>query len=330
MEERQGKRPSAGTTGAPAGPLHVHTTDHDELHEWLQPIVSTDFQSEPLHRTFGVDLEAVSLGRIRLFQLRHEGLHIEAFGRSDYVLSVPRFLPVEFGPDGPGGVAPGLAQCSNPGDEFEMRAPEGSEMLGVVFQPGLLREWTRKANGGREVEEPQLEVVQRLDTREGAAWLRLVEFLWRELRSDSPLLRSPEVVRELEHALVAMLMVCNEASRTEPRRRGLIAPNRRATAVAAEEYIRAHLPEHLTLAGVAEAVGVSARTLSRTFHAYYGTSPMAYAKELRLALARTRILENGGRGVGRIAHECGFTHSGRFSADYQRAFGELPSEARRR
>ena len=59
--------------------------------------------------------------------------------------------------------------------------------------------------------------------------------------------------------------------------------------------------------------------------------PMAFVRERRLDEVRRRLLAGGREqtSVSNAALDFGFCHLGRFSADYRRAFGELPSETLR-
>lgn len=95
----------------------------------------------------------------------------------------------------------------------------------------------------------------------------------------------------------------------------------------AEEYIHTHLREEFSLLDLAEATGTSPSTLLRTFNTHHGISPMQYVKLLRLQAVRRSLLDSDPqRGtVGGIASEYGFRQLGRFSAEYRRVFGELPS-----
>ncbi|KPC52829.1 BenABC operon transcriptional activator BenR [Pseudomonas amygdali pv. morsprunorum] len=54
---------------------------------------------------------------------------------------------------------------------------------------------------------------------------------------------------------------------------------------------------------------------------------MAYLKRFRLQSARRSLLQgNSGYNIAAIASQWGFNHLGRFAQDYQRLFGELPSQ----
>ena len=90
----------------------------------------------------------------------------------------------------------------------------------------------------------------------------------------------------------------------------------------------AHLSDPLSLADIAEVAGVSARTLSRAFKKRYGVGPMTFRKERRLEAAQRALLaaSHEAATVTKIATGLGFYHLGQFSADYHKAFQELPSE----
>ena len=100
----------------------------------------------------------------------------------------------------------------------------------------------------------------------------------------------------------------------------------------AEEYVHAHLMDEFSLRDLTEAAGTSSSTLLRTFNAHHGVSPMKYAKRLRLEAVRRSLLDSDPLGgtVSGVASEYGFRQMGRFSADYRRVCGELPSVTLRR
>ncbi|WP_169798711.1 AraC family transcriptional regulator [Falsihalocynthiibacter arcticus] len=75
------------------------------------------------------------------------------------------------------------------------------------------------------------------------------------------------------------------------------------------------------------AVGVSARTLQYAFRDYVGMSPVTYLRLWRLNRAHAALLEADTRStsVTEVAMQFNFGHLGRFSGDYNRLFGEVPS-----
>ena len=56
---------------------------------------------------------------------------------------------------------------------------------------------------------------------------------------------------------------------------------------------------------------------------------MSYLKELRFEQAHLELMHNEHLSVTDVAFKWGFTHLGRFSQEYKRRYGELPSSTRR-
>lgn len=98
----------------------------------------------------------------------------------------------------------------------------------------------------------------------------------------------------------------------------------RAVVARAEEYIRAHCDRPLSLVEIAEAVGVSCRSLQASFKRIGSSSPLKMLRTIRLDEARAK-LRKGEATVTDVALQLGFFHLGRFSAQYKQAFGELPA-----
>ena len=101
----------------------------------------------------------------------------------------------------------------------------------------------------------------------------------------------------------------------------------------AEEFMRARSDEPLSMAEVANAVGVGLRSLQLAFLQVRAMGPRDVLLQMRLDRARERLQVAGPADtVTSIALDCGFAHLGRFPATYRIAFGELPTEtlARRR
>jgi AraC-like DNA-binding protein len=99
------------------------------------------------------------------------------------------------------------------------------------------------------------------------------------------------------------------------------------------EFVESNLDGPLTTAAIAEAAGVSARSLQLGFARELGCTPSAYVREQRLHRARQLLAELDpaeGHTVTTIALTVGFSHLGRFSRDYRLRFGESPSATFRR
>jgi adenylate cyclase len=96
-------------------------------------------------------------------------------------------------------------------------------------------------------------------------------------------------------------------------------------------YMRANMPERITVEDLASACAVSERTLLRQFQQFVGLPPLAYLRRLRLNAARAKLVDpQNNDGVADVAMRCGFSHLGRFATEYGRLFGETPSATRQR
>ena len=144
-------------------------------------------------------------------------------------------------------------------------------------------------------------------------------------RGDSALLRplalksASALVTDMVHALYDRLMP------TTP----VLAGSSRVRA--AEDYMRSHAEEPLTVAEIANAVGVGPRALQAAFRASHGVTPRQMLAGIRLDKARARLLApEAEMTVTDAALASGFAHFGRFAAAYRERYGELPSETLRR
>jgi AraC-like DNA-binding protein len=77
--------------------------------------------------------------------------------------------------------------------------------------------------------------------------------------------------------------------------------------------------------------GASWATLQRAFAGEFGVTPSSYIKSRRLAAVQSELIKAGPKAkISDVANRWGFWHMGSFASDYQKQFGELPSETLRR
>ncbi len=165
----------------------------------------------------------------------------------------------------------------------------------------------------------------------------------RLLRGRGPVLvTARHLVEELEHTARPMQREEDWLSLLSPlwtayvdRSEAPASPSRHSAAMLhvklAEEYMRANFHRPLSVNDMATACAVGPRALQLAFRRYRGISPIKALADLRLQQARHRLASPAATGsITRIALDCGFTHLGRFSVEYRRAFGETPSQTRRR
>lgn len=98
----------------------------------------------------------------------------------------------------------------------------------------------------------------------------------------------------------------------------------------AEEFIRANLKRPISMSDLTRVTGASERTLYLGFKERYGSSPASFVLMMKLNEVRNELLTgNANVSITNIAMRWGFFHLGRFAEQYQRLFGELPSETLR-
>jgi len=97
------------------------------------------------------------------------------------------------------------------------------------------------------------------------------------------------------------------------------------------DAMRAEPGRDLSLARLAVIAGSSARTLQRQFRNFLGKSPLDVLRDIRFEATRRELLRAPGNAtVATIAANCGFSHLGRFAAQYRQRYNESPSATLRR
>ena len=96
---------------------------------------------------------------------------------------------------------------------------------------------------------------------------------------------------------------------------------------AAEEWMDEHAGELYSVSDLANAVGLTTRSLQLAFQRHRNCTPRQAIERKRLYQVRKELLCGAlGRTVTSVALECGVLHLGRFAASYRRLFGENPSD----
>jgi AraC-like DNA-binding protein len=108
---------------------------------------------------------------------------------------------------------------------------------------------------------------------------------------------------------------------------GDLPPSEQVVVEVLLDWLRAHRAEPVSMGDLAAHAGVSVRAVEQAFASHVGAPPMACLRAMRLDLAR-RLLEAApaGSNVTAVVLEAGIYHLGRFAGEYQRRYGELPSE----
>lgn len=96
----------------------------------------------------------------------------------------------------------------------------------------------------------------------------------------------------------------------------------------AEQYMRAHLSEPISLATLSREAGLSRFHLLRLFKRAYGETPLKRLTRLRIDEAKRRLME-GRQSITEIALDCGYDNPAHFSTVFRRMEGIPPSAYRR-
>lgn len=94
-------------------------------------------------------------------------------------------------------------------------------------------------------------------------------------------------------------------------------------------YIEQNVRDNIDIEELSSVSNMSVRSIYNAFSKSFATTPRCYIKQLKLRKLREDLLEGRCRNVTEIALDYGFSHLGRFSSDYRKTFGELPSETMR-
>ncbi|MBR9829056.1 MAG: AraC family transcriptional regulator [Oceanospirillales bacterium] len=182
---------------------------------------------------------------------------------------------------------------------------------------------------GHSLKHP-IEFDCHLDWRRSPVWLHMLEYIT-QLQKDAPTcLQQPLISRQLEELIISTLLSQQPSNYSQELSRDSrsLAP-RHVKKV--EEYIEAHAQNPLTPATLAELAGVSVRTLYAGFREFRHMTPMEFLRNVRLQRVRESLQQaHMTQSVTDTAMYWGFSHMGRFSQEYQRLFGEKPSETKRR
>lgn len=95
-------------------------------------------------------------------------------------------------------------------------------------------------------------------------------------------------------------------------------------------FIETHFKEQLTIEEIAESANISVSTLLRLYHDILHTTPIQYVLRFRLEQIRDELLTSMNTPIADIAYSCGFNDISYFNRCFLKAYGETPSEYRKR
>jgi len=136
-------------------------------------------------------------------------------------------------------------------------------------------------------------------------------------------------VTQLERSLISHLVESQRHNYTRLLNRDVPAAPWQVRA--AEEFVYANATRPLSSGEIASAAGVSVRTLQYSFERHRGMSPMEFLRHVRLRRVRDDLAAGEiAATVSEVAMRWGFSHLGRFAAEYKKRYGESPAATLRR
>ena len=180
--------------------------------------------------------------------------------------------------------------------------------------------------GGPVSRDMQFDLAVDLEKPDSALMLRMLDCLVHAAATANG--ESAQIVLgELEQTLItAFLTGANRDFREHLQRPAPgLAPRQVRRA---EGYIEENWDRPVSIDELAAVAGASARSIFRAFKQSRGYTPQEFARQVRLKHAHAMLLESESS-MTEIALNCGFADSSHFSREYQRAFGQRPSELRR-
>ena len=210
---------------------------------------------------------------------------------------------------------------------FEFFSPNGLVMAGLVVPRDKLYAVLSKSERQQLDAEVDDAHLRKAHDQRVSSLRKFVCGVFKMLEHSPQLLGNAPLRLALENAVLSNLaeLLIDESAPPLPR----IAPsNRWKIVAAAREVVRERADSPISVAEICQATGVSRRTLQYCFQDILGLSPAEFLRAVRLNTARRTL--RSAPSVTIAAASCGFWHFGRFAGDYQRMFGELPSETFRR
>ena len=216
------------------------------------------------------------------------------------------------------------------GQHVRLQPADNSQALSLVVKDEDLRDVISTWVGHSKI--PAIEFQKQLTmTNPGVvSFLSYFQTIIDDLDRNDKLLQMPAAVASLENMLMTFMLCGLEhnlgdlLSKTSPE-----AGSKQVREV--EEYLEDNSSTPINMKVLTQVTGHSARSIYRAFRRYRNYTPMECLRNIRMRLARKKLLHGTpGSMVTNIVYECGFTHLGRFSAEYKRCFDERPSETLQR
>lgn len=183
----------------------------------------------------------------------------------------------------------------------------------------------------RPIDRPlEFPVVFDLTVGLGASFYGLIQHIAAELTQNDAVARSKLVSAQLEQTLLMLILCGANHSYSDALQAAdkSVCPKH---VMKAYQYMVANARQNITIEDLTRVAGVSGRALYEGFRRFKGAAPMACLRAIRMqAIHKELLAGDASDDVTLIAQRWGFFHLGRFASNYQRIFGEKPSQTLRR
>lgn len=221
--------------------------------------------------------------------------------------------------------SPGCASVISPDTPVSMRWAANAPQIALRLERSEVEEHCAQHLGHRLDSPLRFAPAFDMGSSGGGYFLQLLITLAEALTCAEHPIHQPLVLKQFESTLINALIY----SQPNNLRQAPAADSQRKLSPhfvkRTEEYMLAHAHEPLSIEQLAEYAGVSVRTLFSGFREFRDTSPMAFLRDVRLAHVREALLQESPLSVTDVALKWGFGHLGRFSQEYCKRYGELPS-----
>jgi AraC-like DNA-binding protein len=317
-----------------ARPLSNHVVSQARDWNTTEQIISAGIDGvriEPkdIHNAPNLYFHQAKLGQINFNYLEFgQELFLETRGNLENIFVIQMPLQGHFEMCSAGQcatVSPGMATLPFIDQPMQSHRSENCQLLILSIQRSTLHHQLEQELGYTLSQPIRFQPVMDLRNNNGASWWRTVAFLLAELEADTSYYLSQHGSEYCNQLLLSSLLRIQPHNYSDAllEQENSLAPRhvRRA-----EEYMRSHCGEKLSVNEVAKATGVSNSALYDGFRKFRGASPLKFLKRIRMEQVHQALIEaDHTQTVTEIARQYGIQHLGRFSAEYQRIFGELPS-----
>jgi len=224
---------------------------------------------------------------------------------------------------------PSRASILNPDRHTKMRWHAGCEQVLLQVETGFLREVAERM-AGVPVERVRFAPDFDIEGPKGSGWASKLRGVFGAAEDGLAFQTGQDgQQRALEEALIVALLESqpNTVSPLLERPDPVAAPAvlKRALQLIGERFL-----DDLSLLDISTHARTTPRNLQMLFKHEFGSGPVHYLHNLRLAYARHLLqARDGNRSVADIAEASGHKHFGRFSVAYKKRFGETPRETLR-